>query len=147
MMATDNNTAKRAKIILELVKTEEAYVRDLGSALRYIQEPLLHSLNRRRSGLSLQLSRKIVSEDEIKAIFGNLKEIHGIGTRFLKDLQNATSRISASDQVSRENVCYVAATIGGLFKTRAKDFSAYALYLHNYEKNTLPGSEQNKLWF
>eukprot|EP00949_MAST-11_sp_MAST-11-sp1_P003762 g3762.t1 len=132
-MPLSQSAFKQTEIMKELLKTEETYVRDLGIAIQFIMNSLLESKG--KSGL---FRKGILTDVEIKKIFGNIKDVHSAGKRFLKALREATAPLlqakAPSDSMVNDVTKSVSDTVARFCEA---DFSVYAIYLHNYEKHAL----------
>lgn len=106
----------RVKVAIEVRDTERTYNGALKQLVIYYMNPL----------------SDILPQDDIKIIFGNLREIIGISDMFLDSLEKKLGESTASEILSR-NIDF---TIGDVFSKFSHFFKAYVSYANTQEEGT-----------
>ncbi|KAJ3433492.1 faciogenital dysplasia protein [Anaeramoeba flamelloides] len=101
---------KRALVIIELVKTEEDYVKDLNTIINHFLIPLRE--------------QKIVSEKDVPIIFGHIEMIYGFNNELLKLLK---------ENFPGENENAAKMNVGKIFIQMADFLKVYAQYCSKHE--------------
>lgn len=105
---------KRTYVIQELLNTEAAYMQNLQIMIKKFQAPLL---------ASLATPKPLLSEADIKTIFGSIELIYNVNMVLL-ELLSAKMRNWTSRQ-----------TIGDVFVYMADWFRVYTDYINNYDQS------------
>ncbi len=113
---TKNELETRLKVAIEVRDTERTYNGSLKQLVIYYMSPL---------------SDKLPPED-IKTIFGNLREIIGISDMFLDSLEKKLGESTASEILSK-NADF---TIGDVFSKFSHFFKAYVSYANTQQEGT-----------
>ncbi|XP_071502543.1 protein still life, isoforms C/SIF type 2-like [Diadema antillarum] len=106
---------KLRKVIMELLDTEKAYVRDLNCLVTRYLEPLQNEA--------------FLSADEIDALFGNIKEIIKFQTVFLKCLEEPVSKeTNFSSLDNPDDFKRILFSIGSSFLYYMEHFKLYSAF-------------------
>lgn len=105
---------KRTYVIQELLSTEASYMQNLQIMIKKFQAPLL---------ASLATPKPLLSEADIKTIFGSIEIIYNVNMVLL-ELLSAKMRNWSSKQ-----------TIGDVFVYMADWFRVYTDYINNYDQS------------
>ncbi|XP_063168563.1 pleckstrin homology domain-containing family G member 2 [Candoia aspera] len=97
------------RVVLEIVETEQAYVRDL----RSIVEDYL--------GCIIDCGQVSLKPEQVGALFCNIEDIYEFNSELLEDLERNTSAHAVAD-------CFV---------QRSEEFDIYTLYCMNYPNSVL----------
>jgi len=111
-------TEKRDSVVREIVTTERNYIRILQAVLDLYQGPL---------EAKARAKKKWISEDQVKAIFYQIKVIHGFNSTLLRELEERTD-----ERTWNEN-----SVIGDIFVRMSSFLRVYASYNANYAKALL----------
>lgn len=109
---------KRESVVREIVTTERNYIRILQAVLDLYQGPL---------EAKARAKKKWITEDQVKAIFYQIKVIHGLNSTLLQELEERTD-----ERTWNEN-----SAIGDIFVRMSSFLRVYASYNANYAKALL----------
>mmetsp|Transcript_7987 Transcript_7987/g.33611 ORF Transcript_7987/g.33611 Transcript_7987/m.33611 type:complete len:674 (+) Transcript_7987:230-2251(+) len=107
---------KRINVAKELLATEETYVKNLDDLMKVFYDPM--HLNSR-----LPEDKRLLTPDDVKQIFGNLKVILGYNRMLLGDLR---AHILVESNVPIQ--------VGGVFVQMAVFLKSYTAYCNDYER-------------
>ncbi|XP_035998951.1 T-lymphoma invasion and metastasis-inducing protein 1 isoform X1 [Fundulus heteroclitus] len=112
---------KLRKVISELVETEQTYVKDL----RYLIECYLKPLQKER----------LLTQDELDILFGNLEEMVEFQLEFLRTLEDGIRLVPDLDRLERvDQFKKVLFSLGGSFLYYADRFKIYSAFCASHTK-------------
>ncbi|XP_072370114.1 rho guanine nucleotide exchange factor TIAM1-like isoform X4 [Scyliorhinus torazame] len=112
---------KLRKVICELVKTEQTYVKDLNYLLEKYLKPLQKEV--------------FLTQDELDVLFGNLREMVQFQVEFLKTLEDGVRLVSDLEKLETVNQFKkVLFSLGGSFLYYADRFKLYSAFCASHTK-------------
>lgn len=112
-------TAKRAKIIGELIQTERDYVMDLELCVREVVQPLRN---------------KQVDRLDVEGLFSNIESVHQISAKLLAMLEEATTDVDPAMQVIGEVFLQIKGPLEDVYKIYCYHHDEAHSLLESYEK-------------
>lgn len=107
---------KRVNVSKELLATERTYVKNLDDLMKVFYDPM-------QANSKLPEDKRLLTPDDVKQIFGNLKVILGYNRMLLGDL---VSHIEVEPNVPIQ--------VGGVFVQMAVFLKSYTAYCNDYER-------------
>ncbi|KAL6070891.1 Rho guanine nucleotide exchange factor 3, variant 2 [Balamuthia mandrillaris] len=117
MSENQQKNHRRMLAIEELVLTEEEYIHDLGVLLEVFVRPLEQNLFESENN---KTQTRILSQEEMKNIFGNVSALYEVNQSFFHDLKEAFEKHSPSRKGEEDHIA-----VGSIFLSHMKKLEVY----------------------